>query len=267
MSKKKNLRDLDEFDKEYIESKMNNGIEDRGSNTYTNCSKALNYKISIKCKNKKQKEFLNILKNERNEICFGVGSAGSGKSFISIGYALQVLKDAENPYKKIIIIVPTCEAGNMSLGFLKGTLEEKLAPYLEADSYTMEKILSQSGNQNSKQIVNELIKCEMIDYQLVNFARGKTFDNCILLINESENYSKEEILLLLTRIGENCKLIVTGDPIQLDRKDIKKTNSECGLTYAMNKLCDLEEVDCITFDESDIVRNPLISKILQRFKD
>lgn len=263
MGKRKNLTGLEEYEKELIDSKMNNGYEDRMENSYTNCSKALSYKINLKCKNKKQKDLLNILKDTKNEICFGIGSAGSGKSFISIAYALQALKDNETPYKKIIIIVPTCEAGAMSLGFLKGTLEEKILPYLEADTYTMEKILNQSGNLGSKQIVENLIKCDMIDYQLVNFARGKTFDNAILLISESENFSKEEMLLLLTRIGENCKLIITGDPIQLDRKDIKKTNSDCGLTYALKKLQDLDEVDSIIFDENDIVRNPLISKILK----
>lgn len=219
------------------------------------------YNIKIKCKNEKQKQFLNILKNQKNEICFGVGSAGSGKSYISLSYALQMLKN-NNKFNKIIIIVPTIEAGNMNLGFLKGTLEEKIAPYVEADSYTMEKILTNSGCANAKQVVKNLIKTEQICYELVNFARGKTFDNCIMLINEAENYSKEEMLLLLTRIGENCKIICTGDEKQMDRKDIKKSKEKCGMAYAYDKLSSLEEVDGITFNDGDIVRNPLITKIL-----
>lgn len=226
-------------------------------------SMAINYKVNIKCKNEKQKQFLNILKKQGNEICFGIGSAGSGKSYISLAYALQAIKDADNEYEKIIIIVPTIEAGNMNIGFLKGTLDEKIAPYLEADSYTMEKILEHGGNDNAKQIVNALIKNETIRYELVNFARGKTFDNCVMMINEAENYSKEEMLLLLTRIGENCKIICTGDEKQLDRKDIKKTKTECGLIHAYNVLKSFGEVDGVIFDNDDIVRNPLISKILE----
>lgn len=267
MGKRKNLTGLEDYEKELIDSKMNNGYEDRMENNYTNCSKALSYKINLKCKNKKQKDFLNILKDSKNEICFGIGSAGSGKSFISIAYALQALKDNETPYKKIIVIVPTCEASTMSIGLLPGTISEKILPYVEADTYTMEKILNQSGNLGSKQIVENLIKCDMIDYQLVNFARGKNFDNAIIMLNESEQYTKEEMLLLLTRIGENCKLIITGDQLQVDRKEIKNNKNECGLMFAIKKLQDLDEVDSIIFDENDIVRNPLITKILKLWKE
>lgn len=224
--------------------------------------KPFGYKVSIKCKNQHQKDFLNSLKNNDNEICFGIGSAGSGKSYISLAYALNVLNDNETPYKKIIIIVPTCEAGNMNLGFLKGTLEEKIYPYIEADTYTMTKILDNSGNESSAKIVEELVNSKTIEYRVVNFVRGFNFDNCLLMISEAENYSKEEMLLLLTRIGENCKMIITGDPKQMDRKDLKKSKSDCGMVYAMNKLKKLAQIACIEFDDSDIVRNPLIQKIL-----
>ncbi len=233
-----------------------------------NCSeiktavKKCNYKITIKCKNKKQKEFLQLLKDEDKSICFGIGAAGSGKSYISLAYALDALKDENTPYKKIICFVPTCEAGSMSVGFLKGTLEEKIEPYLEADTYTMMKILEKSGNSSSKQIIDNLIKNNIINYELVNFARGKTYDDAILLINESENYSKEEMLLLLTRIGENSKVIISGDLQQLDRKDIKRKEKECGLQYAMEKLKQLDEFGMVEFTVDDIVRNPLITKII-----
>lgn len=265
MVRKKNMKDVDAESLEYIDdyNKVSQDIPVKSRHS----NKVFSYKVVLKCKNEKQKAFLNNLKNQENEICFGTGSAGSGKSFISLGYSLLALKDQENAFDKLIIIVPTCEAGNMSLGFLKGTLEEKLAPYLEADTYTMEKILKESGNACSKGIVNDLIKGGYIEYQLVNFARGKTFDNCIVLINEAENYSKEEMLLLLTRVGKNCKLIVTGDPMQLDRKDIKKTKSSCGISYAIEHLCGLEEVSCTVFEDSDIVRNPLIGKILDNWFD
>lgn len=265
MGRKKNLKGIDEADMELINSKMSYGSEDRGESSYANCSKALNYKISLKCKNQSQKLLHNLIKSK--EVTFAIGSPGSGKSFISLATALELLKN-ENRYNKIIIMVPTCEASSyLSIGLLPGSYDEKIAPYLEADTYTMEKILNLSSNVGSHKIISDLIKCNMIEFQLVNFARGKSFDNCILLINESENYSKEEMLLLLTRMGDNCKVVVSGDKEQLDRKDIKKSKTECGLMYAVEHLRDMEETGIVEFTNEDIVRNPLISKIIDNWKE
>lgn len=265
MGRKKNLKGIDEADLELINSKMTYGSEDKGDNSYTNCSKALSYKLNLKCKNQSQKLLHNLIKEK--EITFAIGSPGSGKSFVSLSDALSLLKE-ENSYKKIIIMIPTCEASSyLSIGLLPGSYDEKIAPYLEADSYTMEKILNLSGNLGAKKIINDLIKCGLIDFQLVNFARGKSYDNCVLLINESENYSKEEMLLLLTRIGDSCKVIVSGDAEQLDRKDIKKSNLKCGLMYAVEHLKNMEEVGIVEFTNKDIVRNPLISKIIDNWKE
>lgn len=260
MGKKKNIKDLNEADLELINSKMNPMID----NSLLPYNDKKEFKVIVKCKNKKQKDFLNLLKDDNKVICFGVGSAGSGKSYISLAYALQALQSSDK-YKKIICLVPTCEAGNLNIGFLKGTLAEKIEPYLEADTYTMEKILTNSGNLGAKSIIDSLIKNKTIAYELVNFARGKTFDDAIILINEAENYSKEEILLLLTRIGENSKIIMTGDLEQLDRKDIKKQNKICGLEHALLKLKEMEEVGHVDFTNEDIVRNPIISKIIDNW--
>lgn len=267
MGKKKNLKGIDEFDMEFINEKL-------GKTTVTDYMspdemisatslKALNYKLDIKCKNEKQKEFLKNLKDKKHQICFASGAAGAGKSYISLAFALHELKDGGSPYDKIIIIIPTCPAGNMDIGLLKGTYEDKIRPYLEADTYTMEKIMKHSGNGAPTDVVRGLINSNYIDYQLVNFARGKTFDNCVVLINEAENYSREEMLLLLTRMGENSKFIISGDPMQKDRKDLKKNGD--GLTYAIDHLKDLEETGVTIFTNEDIVRNPLITKILENW--
>lgn len=266
MGKKKNLKGLDEFDLEYINEKLGKSVTDYISPddvVSASALKALGYKIDIKCKNEKQKEFLKNLKGKKHQICFASGAAGAGKSYISLAYALSALKDGGNPFDKIIIITPTCPAGNMDIGLLKGTYEDKIRPYLEADTYTMEKILKNSGNGAPIDSVRTLISHGYIDYQLVNFARGKTFDNCVVLINEAENYSREEMLLLLTRMGENSKFIISGDPIQKDRKDLKKNGD--GLTYAIDHLKHLEETSVTTFTNDDIVRNPLITKILENW--
>ena len=267
MGKKKNLKGLDETDLDFINEKLGKNVTDYinpDDMISVNSLKALNYKINIKCKNEKQKEFLNQLKDKKNQICFASGSAGAGKSYISLAYALSALKDSGNRFDKIIIVIPTCPAGNMDIGLLKGTYWDKIMPYLEADSYTIEKILKNSGNMVACELSKSLSTYGYIDYQLVNFARGKTFDNCVVLINEAENYSREELLLLLTRMGENSKFIISGDPLQKDRKDLKKNGD--GLTYAIDKLKDLEEVSVTTFTNDDIVRNPLISKILENWQ-
>lgn len=264
MGRKKNMQGLDTHEIEYINEKMGYNVIDR-CDDIIHFSRSVDYKVEIKCKNKKQKDFLNLLRDDTKQICLGIGSAGSGKSFISLAYALEALKDPSTPYRKIVCFVPTCEAGAMSVGFLKGTLEEKIEPYLEADTYTMMKILDKSGNYSSRQILDNLIKNKIINYELVNFARGKTLDDSIILLNESENYSKEEMLLLLTRIGENSKIIISGDLQQLDRKDIKRKEKECGLKHAMEKLQDLDEFGLIEFTPEDIVRNPLIGKIINKW--
>lgn len=225
------------------------------------------YKISIGCKNQRQSEFLDLLLEDGKDLCFGIGSAGSGKSYISLAYALKALQ--ENPrFSRIICIVPTCEAttgGELALGFLKGTLQDKLAPYIEADTWTMKKILENSGNREPDQIVADLIKEKQITYELVNFARGRTYDHAIVLINEAEQYSKEEMLLLLTRLGENSQVIITGDLEQIDRQGIKKGKTGSGLIHAIEKLSEMPEVGVTKFLPEDIVRNPLITQIINNW--
>ena len=130
----------------------------------------------------------------------------------------------------------------------------------------MEKILELSGNYSCRSTIMGLISNGVIKYELVNFARGKTFDNSLILVNEAENYSKEEMLLILTRVGEGSKIILTGDLEQCDRQDIKKSKSMCGLEYACEKLKDMEEFASIEFFPEDVVRNPLITKILKNWK-
>ena len=266
MGKKKNpLPELDEYDKGYIEAKMGRVTIDNQLIDSLNLKKA-NYKVELKCKNKKQKEFLNQLKDSSKQICFGIGSAGSGKSYLSLGYALSQIKDISSPYEKIIILVPTLQScsSTLNIGLLKGTRDEKLEPFLEADSCTMEKILKNSGNSNPKMIVSDLISSGRIEFKLVNFARGITYSDSIILINEAEGYNADEMLLLLTRLGENCKCIITGDEQQAIRKDFKNGS---GMKYAVEKLSGMEEITVTEFTDEDIVRNPIIGKILERWKN
>lgn len=225
-----------------------------------------NFKINIKCKNEKQKQFINSLKDSKNIICFGTGSAGTGKSYISLSYALKALK--EQKFEKIIMIVPTAQATNkdMQFGYLQGSIEDKSQPFKDVDRFTIEKILKQSNNDNYKQLASILINKGFIQYEFINFMLGKTFDNALILVNEAEQYTKEDMRLILTRLGDKSKIIITGDEKQANRTSIVNNKTICGLTYSANKLKDLEEVSIINFQKEDIVRNTFITKIIECFE-
>lgn len=270
MSKKKNLKSgVDDLEMEFIEEKMK---KDSALNYLTSAGmksemKAFNFKVEVKCKNQRQKEFYNSLKNESKSICFGIGSAGTGKSFISLAYSLKALKD--HHYDKIIMVVPTAQATSkdMAFGFLKGTLEEKSQPFKDVDRYTIEKILKMSGNFDAKGEASRLIECGYIQYEFINFMLGKTFDHALILVNEAEQYNKDDMRLILTRLGDGSKLIITGDSAQINRSSLLKSKDVCGLTYAADKLSDMDETAITEFQKEDIVRNPLISKILERIDE
>lgn len=229
----------------------------------------LNYTVKVSCKNEKQKEFVNSLKDCHKEICFGVGSAGTGKTYLSLMMALKLLKTNSDKYKKIYIFINPCESTrSLSIGFLKGTYEEKIEPYIQNSINNIQKILEQSNNKDVNEIVGTLISKGIINFEIINYVKGKTFENCLCLVEEAEDLSKEDVLLLLTRKGgKNCKYIITGDDKQISRDDIRKHKSIAGLTYAANVLKDLDEVAVTEFTTEDIVRDELITKIIKRFEE
>lgn len=258
MAKKKRLvESLDEDELAYITSKMVPEKEDANINP----SKLLNFKLKLKCKNQKQKELHNLIKEK--QIVFCQGSAGTGKSYIAAETALDLLKNG--PYRRIIICCPNVESSSMPLGLLPGTVDEKLQPFLDAIEFTIEKILDDSGNFNSKDILVNLLKNDMVIEEAASFLRGKTFDDSIIIVDESENFNKQELLLILTRIGRNSKMVLLGDNMQIDRKDIKKSGEKCGLDYAFDVLKDMDDIGFLEFTEDEIVRNPIITEILKRW--
>jgi len=272
MGKKKNLQNLTEDELELIKkAKEGTAVSSKHSMTefQDDCIpnfNGLRFKLNIKCKTQKQKEFLNALKNVNKSICFGIGSAGTGKSYISLAYGLSKIKDGT--FDHIIMVVPTAQASgrDMALGYLKGELEDKTKPFKDVDRYTIEKILKTSENFEYKTLTGYLIGSGIIQYEFINFMLGKTFDHSLILVNEAEQYTKDDMKLILTRIGEGSKIIITGDCEQVNRQSIVKKQDICGLSYTADKLSDMEEVSITTFDRDDIVRNPIISKILDRME-
>lgn len=262
MAKKKNIKpqDVSAEDMEYIDSKLSYSYKQEPA-PFVN----LDYSVKIKCKTESQKKFLNLLKDDSKQIVVGMGSAGSGKSWISLSYALSAIKSGK--YKKVIAIIPTVTAGSryLDLGLLPGDLQQKIDPFLTSDKETMVKILEQSGNYSCERIVDSLLRNNVLDYRPLAHIRGASWDNTFIYGAEIENLSLPELVLMMTRIGENSKLCLTGDPLQCDRPDIlKKGIGRSGIEDAVKKLGDLPEFGEVIFTKDDIVRNQLITKILER---
>ena len=278
MAKKKNIKvqDVSIEDMDYIDYKMNPD-SDKWKSYDPKPYVDYQYSVKLKCKNEKQKEFLNLLKDDSKRIVCAMGAAGCGKTHVAWAYALQGIKTGK--FKKVVSIVPTCPAGSpaLNLGFLKGTYFDKILPYITNSQNVMCTILDQSDNPQSKKIVDGLIRNEICDFQVISFIRGMTYGNAVgdrdddtidhgvcLILDEAENFNIDEMILLLTRIGENCKIIVLGDPLQCDRNDIKKSKFKSGIEEVIEKLQDMDEFAHIHFERSDSVRSRLITKILDR---
>ena len=199
-----------------------------------------------------QRTYYDILKSNQITICSG--PAGVGKSYIAMKAAVDLLFDKNNAYEKIMIVRPAVEAEE-KLGSLPGTLEEKLDPYISPSYYLLNKLI---GKENRER----LIQAEFIEVQALAYIRGWNIDNTILIFEEAQNSTPNQMKLLLTRIGFNSKFFISGDLEQTDRyKDKRQT----GLWDAIEKFKDMNDIGVFEFDETDIVRNPLITQILKKY--
>jgi len=220
----------------------------------TNASKIIGKKINLKCKNTKQKSYANLIKEKEIIICSG--PAGVGKSYVAIAIAIGLLQDGDNSFKKLLIVKPAVEAEE-SLGFLPGDLKEKMAPYLASSIDIVDKIIGESNRI-------KLEEAKDLKAEPLGFIRGKSLDNSVVVIEEAQNMSPEQMKTLLTRIGYGSKFIISGD---MDQSDKYKRVEDSGLYDALCKHSNIPEIGIFEFDENDIVRNPLISKILMNYKD
>jgi len=201
-----------------------------------------------------QKIYYDLL--SKNQITICSGPAGVGKSYIAMKAALDLLANPQTPYEKIIIVRPAVEAEE-KLGSLPGNVEEKLDPYIFPSYYLMNKIIGKEAREKLKDI-------DVIEVFALAYMRGMNIDNSILIFEEAQNSTPNQMKLLLTRIGFNSKFFISGDLEQTDRyKD--KTHS--GLYDAIKKFKGLDDVGVFEFDTKDVVRNPLIGKILKRYED
>jgi phosphate starvation-inducible PhoH-like protein len=201
-----------------------------------------------------QKKYYNLLTNNQITICSG--PAGVGKSYIAMKAALDLLADPDNNYEKIIIVRPAVEAEE-KLGSLPGNMEEKLDPYIFPSYYLINKIIGKEAREKLKD--NDIIEVFALAYM-----RGMNIDNSILIFEEAQNSTPNQMKLLLTRIGFNSKFFISGDLEQTDRYKDKK---QSGLWDAIQKFKNIDDVGVFEFEDKDIVRNPLISKILKQYEE
>tara|TARA_B100000579_G_scaffold153548_1_gene124747 strand:+ start:473 stop:1477 length:1005 start_codon:yes stop_codon:yes gene_type:complete len=207
-------------------------------------------KKSVIARSKKQSEYIKALKE--NDITIALGPAGTGKSFLAVSVAITMLM--EKKVERVILSRPAVEAGE-KLGFLPGDMKEKVDPYLRPlydalyDLFGYEKI-------------NKKIESGEIEIAPLAFMRGRTLKNSFAILDEAQNATTTQIKMFLTRIGENSKLVVNGDPSQVDL--INKSQS--GLVQTKKILSKIKEIKIIEFDHKDVVRHPLVTKIIQAFK-
>ena len=207
-------------------------------------------KIDIKYLNSKQKDLAKAIKQK--DIIIASGPAGTGKTMITLATALHILQ-INNTIDKIILFKSIIQLQDEALGFIKGTVQDKLEPTLEAFTGNLEKIVK------SKLIVRDLMNTNIIEPRAISFVRGSSIDNAIIIVDETQNLSLHTFRTLITRLGTNSKIIFLGDTEQIDRKD--KQNS-C-LNRIINIFKEQEFVEVINFTLEEVVRNPLITKILK----
>jgi len=205
---------------------------------------------SVIARSQKQSDYIKALRE--NDIIMALGPAGTGKSFLAVSVAITLLM--EKKVERVILSRPAVEAGE-KLGFLPGDMKDKVDPYLRP---LYDALYELFGFEK----IDKKIETGEIEIAPLAFMRGRTLKNCFAILDEAQNATETQIKMFLTRIGENSKLVVNGDPTQIDL--INKTHS--GLTKSKDILKNIEEIKIIEFDHNDVVRHPLVSKIIKAYQ-
>ena len=207
-------------------------------------------KKSVIPRSKKQKEYVKALKN--SQIIMSLGPAGTGKTFLAVAVALTML--LEKKVKRIILSRPAVEAGER-LGFLPGDMKEKIDPYLRPLYDSLNDLIDYDKIQKK-------IESGEIEIAPLAFMRGRTLKNSFAILDEAQNATETQIKMFLTRIGENSKLVVNGDPSQVDLPN----KNQSGLIKSQKILKNVKEISVINFDQNDVIRHPLVTKIVEAYQ-
>ncbi len=187
----------------------------------------------------------------KNDLIFAIGPAGTGKTYMAIALAVKALK--ERVTQRLILSRPAVEAGE-KLGFLPGDFKNKLDPYLQALYDALDDILPPNK-------LSILMNDRIVQIAPLAYMRGRTLSNAVVILDEAQNTTVNQLKMFLTRMGMNSKFIITGDITQIDLERHKKS----GLVHAVEKLRDIEGISFVEFSEKDVVRHPLVKKIIRKF--
>ena len=205
--------------------------------------------LPIYPKTLKQIEYIQMLKEK--DMTFGVGPAGTGKTYLAVVYAVSLLK--KGVIKRIVLTRPAIEAGE-SLGFLPGDLKEKIDPYLRPLYDALYDMLGM-------ETVNNYIEKGIIEIAPLAYMRGRTLENSFCILDEAQNTTEMQMKMFLTRMGFNSKMVITGDISQIDLPQGKRS----GLVNAIKLLKNIKQIGITTFEKEDVVRHPLVQKILEAY--
>ena len=197
-----------------------------------------------------QKKYVDAIK--KNSIVFGVGPAGTGKTYLAVALAVYALKNKE--IDKIILTRPAVEAGE-KLGFLPGDLSEKVGPYLRPLFDALQEMMGQEAYQRH-------IERGSIEIAPLAYMRGRTLSNSFIILDEAQNTTREQMKMFLTRMGENSRIVVTGDITQIDLPH----NVTSGMADAIDVLKDVEGIEIVRLTAKDVVRHELVTKIIQAYE-
>ena len=227
----------------------NNYNNKKNSQKYTHSNIVIkNFSIATKSEN--QRRYINAISDK--DLVFSVGSAGSGKTFLAIAMALFYFE--KEMVKKIHLVRPAIEAGE-NLGFLPGDLQQKIDPYLRPMYDALEEIVGAD-------YTNSLIDKNIIEISPLAFMRGRTLKDSFIILDEAQNTTIEQMKMFLTRIGHGSKVVVTGDITQIDLKKGVKS----GLADILTKVNDIEEISICELFEADVIRHPIVKKIINAYK-
>jgi len=202
-------------------------------------------------KNDKQKEFVDLI--DSHEIIIATGPAGTGKTYVTLATALNLLSAG---YKKVILVKSVTTIPGEEIGFLKGSMEQKMEPFIMSYMWNIDKICGEFSAQ-------KLMDAKLIEVLPLAFIRGLSIDNAVVIIDETQNIDVHTFKTLMTRIGDNSKYILLGDTEQIDRK---KKNESC-LANVIEIFKDSSIIGTINFTDEDCVRNPIIPVILAKLRE